>query len=272
MAKHIRISKDEYDDIRERFELALSNGRFQDGKFKFEATVGSTKDEATIRFSEIAWHKMQSLIRENDKEVGWYCLAERFGDLDNHEYLISDILVYPQVVTSATVDQDERCPEWVDTFPVEVKQQMRGHGHSHVNMGTSPSSTDRDFYSEILDQLTNEMFYIFMIWNKKQESTCWIYDMKKNLLFEDKDISIVVNDDGLGFEKFLTEAAGMIKAYVPPKKKENPYSKGSFYSGNSYKEGAGGRVEGFNGKKYDSLDEYYQDLYGDYYDPSWRDM
>lgn len=287
MARRIEISESDLDEIRARFERALSSGRLQDGKFKFETTVDSLKEKATLRFSELAWHKMHALIRENNKEVGWHCLAERYGDFDNNEYYLSDVVVYPQVVTGSTVDQDESSAEWINSFPPEVKQKIRAHGHSHVNMSTSPSSRDNGYYREILDQLTREMFYIFMIWNKSGESTCWIYDLKKNILFEDKDITIVVNDDGLGLESFLAEAQKQVKEY----KYTNPksYRGQGTYGGKSGKsdkllsdpKGSGkGSGKGSEGgysefkslEKYDSLDEYYKDLYGEYYDPNWREM
>ena len=48
------------------------------------------------------------------------------------------------------------------------------HGHSHVNMGTSPSATDTKLQEDHLAQLQDNDFYIFLIVNKKREIWCTI--------------------------------------------------------------------------------------------------
>jgi hypothetical protein len=36
-------------------------------------------------------------------------------------------------------------------------------------MGTTPSGVDTNLYDQLLGQLEDDMFYIFMIWNKRWE-------------------------------------------------------------------------------------------------------
>ena len=51
-----------------------------------------------------AWTKMTALIDEFSGEVGWQGSIERCGEA---EWIVTDIFVYPQTVTSSHVDTDE---------------------------------------------------------------------------------------------------------------------------------------------------------------------
>ena len=106
----------------------------------------------------------------------------------------------------------------------ESFNNLKAQGHSHVHMGVTPSTTDEENQKEILTSLNDEDFYIFMIWNKKREKNIKIYDMKKNVLFEPSDVTVVVDDEGIGLDKFLADAKEMVK-----EKKFN-YS-GAYYAG-----------------------------------------
>ena len=102
-------------------------------------------------------------------------------------------------------------------------------GHSHVNMPTSPSSVDLNHQEEILNMLGDDDFYIFMIWNKSFVSTNKIYDLKKNVLFEDKDITVKLEGEHEGLAEFLKTAKDMVK--------QKSYTYGNYggysgYSGN----------------------------------------
>ena len=85
-------------------------------------------------------------------------------------------------------------------------------GHSHVNMGTSPSSVDLNHQEEILGMLGDNDFYIFMIWNKSFASTNKIYDLKKNVMFEDKDITVKIIGQNEGLDEFIKNAKDMVKS------------------------------------------------------------
>lgn len=212
MAKIIKLTPEHIDEIKKAFEEALGSAKVSDGKINFTKTFGNVKREATIFFTELAWLKMQTLIREFDKEVAWHGTAKRGDDPEKDEYYITDIFVYPQEVTGATVTTDQKKYQmWLMEYDDDVFYNIRMQGHSHVDMGTSPSVVDTSFYDEILDQLTDDMFYIFMIWNKKGDKTIKVYDMKKNVLFETSDCTVKVLDDGTGIERFLRDAKDMVK-------------------------------------------------------------
>lgn len=212
MSKLIKVTQECIDEIRKDFEEALSSGKFSDGKVTFTKTFGSINRKATVYFTEIAWLKMQTLVREFDKEVAWHGVATRGDDPEKDEYIISDILVYPQEVTGATVTTDQQKYQmWLMSQEDEVFNNIRFQGHSHVNMGVTPSGVDTTLYDGILEQLEDDMFYIFMIWNKRKEKTVKIYDMKKNVLFETADVTVEILEDDSGIEKWLKEAKELVK-------------------------------------------------------------
>lgn len=212
MSKNIKITDESLNEVRKAFEEALSTGKFSDGKITFTKTLGVVNRKATVYFTELAWLKMQTLIREFDKEVAWHGIAKRGEDTSKDEYYITDILVYPQEVTGATVNTDqEKYQMWLMSHDDEVFNNIRMQGHSHVNMGVTPSGVDTSLYDRILEQLDDDMFYIFMIWNKRKEKTIKIYDLAKNILFDTSDVTVEILDDGTGIEKFLKDAKDAVK-------------------------------------------------------------
>ena len=216
MAKAIKITEDNISQWRQEFESILKSAKLMDGKIDFHRALMTTKRPCTVYFTEIAWLKMTSLIRECDKEVGWHGLAYRGEDETKDEYYITDILVYPQVVSAANVNTDQiKYQEWLMKQEDEVFNNIRMQGHSHVNMGVTPSVTDNDLYEKLLGQLDDTMFYIFMIYNKRGECMYKIYDMKKNVMFDTSDVTVNVIEDECGVEKFLREAKGMITENKP---------------------------------------------------------
>lgn len=219
MSKIIKLTPECIDEIRKDFEETINTAKLSDGKINFTKSFGNIKREATLYFTELAWLKMQTLVREFDKEVAWHGIAKRGEDVSKDEYIISDILVYPQEVTGATVNTDqEKYQMWLMGHDDEIFDNIRLQGHSHVNMGVTPSGVDISLYEQILDQLDDDMFYIFIIWNKRGDKTIKIYDLAKNVLFETPDCAVKVMDDGTGIEKFLKNAKNMVKdkIYTPP--------------------------------------------------------
>ena len=212
MAKIIKLTPECIEQARQEFEASLANIKLSDGKINFTKSFATIQRRATIYFTEIAWLKMQTLIREFDKEVAWHGIASRGEDPEKDEYFITDIIVYPQTVTGVTVTTDqEEYENWLNGLEDDVFNNLRMQGHSHVNMGTTPSGVDNNLYESILGQLKSTMFYIFMIWNKKGEKTIKLYDMAKNVLFETADCTVSILDDGTGTEAFLKDARTKVR-------------------------------------------------------------
>lgn len=152
-----------------------------------------------IIFSQQAWIKMTLLIAAVPTEIAWNGIVERKTE---NEFYIKDILVYPQKVSYATVDTDEaEYTEWRNSLTDEQFSGLRMHGHSHVNMSTSPSGTDLSEQRRIKEELKSvtddfRKYYIFMIFNKSLEVSVRLYDCANETGYCEKDCDIVI--DGIG--------------------------------------------------------------------------
>ena len=250
MSKVIKLTTEQLQECRRDFDTALSTMKLTDGKISFIKTITSPNEKATLYFDPLAWRKMQTLIKEFDKEVAWHGVAYRGEDETKNEYFITDILVYPQKVTGATVNTDqEKYEMWLMQHEDEVFNNIRMQGHSHVNMATSPSGVDETHQAKILEQLEDDMFYIFLIWNKSNSKFIKIYDLKKNILFETIDVTVEILDDGSGIDEFLAEAKKLVED-----KPVTPYYSGG-YSGGYNNGGYYGGYNGSYGKPAEKKDE-----------------
>lgn len=222
MSKIIRMTQEYKDQCRIDFEKALENAKLADGKISFTKTFSIDKQKATVYFTAEAWTKMLMLLQEFSKEVAWHGVAHRLDTEGAHEYLIQDILVYPQEVTGSTVEMDtEKYAIWLQENDEDERfYNIHMQGHSHVNMAPNPSGVDLSHQEEILAQLGNEDFYIFMIYNKSFKRNIKIYDLQKNILFEDGDVDVKIYDAAVGFDAFIKDAKDMVKdkvyRYQPP--------------------------------------------------------
>ena len=231
MSKPIKMTEQYMSECRADFEKALQLTKLADGKLNFTKVFSIADKKATVYFTGEAWTKMVMLLKEFDKEVAWHGVARRGDDETKDEYIISDIMVYPQTVTGASVEMDtEKYAVWLmENADDERFDNIHMQGHSHVNMPTSPSSVDLNHQEEILNMLGDEDFYIFMIWNKSFTSTNKVYDLKKNILFEDRDITVKIIGGVEDLDTFVKAAKDMVKskAYVTPS-----YNAGSGYQYN----------------------------------------
>lgn len=214
----IKIDQRRIIEYVKEFETYLNTGKFTDGKITFNRTIAPlpNSERAKIYFTDMAWTKMQILIGCFDKEVAWHGVVSRGGDESKYEYCITDILVYPQEVTGATVDMDVgKYDEWIrDNADDERFYHIGMQGHSHVNMTVSPSGKDLEHQKTILGQMSDDMFYIFMILNKLGDKNITIYDLEKNMLFDTADIDIEVLGDGYQIDAFLKDAKDIVKEHV----------------------------------------------------------
>lgn len=164
--------------------------------------------KTTLWFSTLAYFKMYALIDSFESEVAWHGVAERVED----GYLVSDILVYPQEVTGATVNTEQKGYEqWLMALDDETFNRVRFQGHSHVNMGVSPSGVDTTHQSRIVEQLGEDDFYIFVIANKKHKFYARILDGKTNTEYETNDISVKVVDEAFDITAFINHANTLVQ-------------------------------------------------------------
>lgn len=212
MARRIKTTQEMVDGYIQRLVDQLQKMRVFDGKLNISANFTEIDEKTTVCFTERAFLKQLALVQQSDKEVAWHGIAKRLED--SNGYVVEDIYVYPQEVTGATVTTDQKqYEEWLDSLDDEQFHKLRFHGHSHVNMTTSPSSTDEEHYEGLVKSLRDDDFYIFFITNKAGAKTTMVYDLGKNIMYEPKDINVVViGDSNLG--TFLREAKDMVKTEV----------------------------------------------------------
>lgn len=159
--------------------------------------------EPTVYITTQAYTKMRMLVDKTTTEIGWYGTVTKVPGLTG-VYVIEDIIVYPQKVTGATCEQlDNKMFEFEMSLTTDQVNHKRFHGHSHVNMGTTPSGVDEQFYHDILTQVTD--FFIITVTNKRNEYTTRVYDMEHNILFTDVPIT-VIDDEGLELDLWYEES------------------------------------------------------------------
>lgn len=219
MAKRLKITESEISATIKEFIQAIRNG-VDKGKVEFKKTFGETKTRAKVMLSEVAKQKIEALVKAFPCEVGFYGLAERVpSDVEDLlAYRVYDILVPPpQTVSAAKVDSTtEQMTEWFASLPDEQFNNLRFHGHSHVNMGVSPSPTDTAFYEESAELLMDDYdvsFQIFSIWNKSGSFYFCIYDKGEGLFFDKKDISVFIESGPIS--EFVQAAKEVVEERKP---------------------------------------------------------
>ena len=188
---------------------------------KFAEDAAKNAPDIAIHMTLLAYVKMSKLVATSDKEIAWHGHVTKEGNV----MTINDIYVYPQVVTSATVDaHEEQYGGWmISTFKEELNH-IRMQGHSHVNMGVSPSSTDTTYYKDLLSQIDD--FYIFLIINKKGEVHTRVYDKINNVLYTEIPLNIIQDGVILDLNGWTKSSLEMIRPNqyiaVPPAPRQTP--------------------------------------------------
>lgn len=202
----------------------LAKGIFDFNYKPIEYTWTDNTSRAKIILEPVAYSKMLMLMFGSDKEIGWHGLITR-DEEDASVFHVNDVILFPQTVTSVTVTADDaKYPDWAMGLSDDVFAQCRFHGHSHVNMGVSPSGTDLAYYAQSIKAFKNG-FYVFMIMNKRFETFCQVYDFDNNTMYENNEIDIQI---GTGFKEELDKAKKEMIA-------EQTYSYSGFYrSQNDY--------------------------------------
>ena len=186
----------------------------------------------SIKFTVEAYAKMMALVNGTTKEIAWHGLVEQLPETDPKKatYIIKDILGYPQTVTAATVVTDEEeYNKWICSLDNDTANSMKMQGHSHVNMGTTPSGTDTGYYDEMLAHIRS--YYIFLIVNKSQSFYIRFYDVRHNTMFEFTEHHGIVLADGTDLADFTKTNVDMAKNYTPP---TTGYYGGINYRDNAY--------------------------------------
>lgn len=142
-----------------------------------------------IIFSKKADRKMKYVVDKVPTEVGWMGTVEKTVDpITNVEtYKITDIFVPYQHVAAATCEikpkgREELAFKLMDSVEDEEEGQKLAEsllfwGHSHVNMGTSPSGQDE----KMVFDYKNREYFIRGIFNKQGSVTLDLFKFKDNV-------------------------------------------------------------------------------------------
>lgn len=219
--KPITLNNINKQKIIKQFTNYINNAKLSDGRISFTAdiTPNTNTPKPTLYISAHAYLKMLLYIRDTATEIAWHGTVER--NQKENWYHIKDVFLYPQIISAATVNTDqEKYQDWLQNIEDDaIFNSIRFQGHSHVNMGVSASGTDLNMYNTFLQVLPKNDFYIFMIMNKFGTMSLVIYDLDKNIIFENKDINVkiltnttsdLLNDIEMEKKKYLTQ-----HTYVP---------------------------------------------------------
>ena len=212
MSKPIKLTDKFLEQVVEEFKNSIAKTKMFDGKINYTKQF-QWKDAAKARvdFEPIAFAKMVSLVFGFSSEVAWHGVVIR-DESDPTLFHVKDILVYPQQVTGATVETDQEAYQsCMYAHNDDIFNNLRLQGHSHVEMSTSPSGVDLTHQEKILDQLDDDMFYIFVIWNRKMERNIRIFDRKYNTLYEKEDVEVGIGGVFDDLDKFVSDAKAIVK-------------------------------------------------------------
>lgn len=197
--------------------------------------------EPKIFITTDAYVKMRKLVDDTSTEIGWYGTVTKAPGFES-VYIIEDILVYPQKVTGATCEQDDdKMFEFEMSLSMEQVNHKRFQGHSHVNMGVTPSGVDEQFYQDLLTQVND--YFIITITNKRNEYTVRFYDIENNILYSELPIEVLLSN-GSALSNWYNESKEKLSnrtvitnTTVPYKNNKSTYDafdQMKMFSGNPY--------------------------------------
>lgn len=185
------------------------------GKKVIEANFTNNK----VYISMLAFKKMTTYIKECSKEIGWLGTVKEVPS----GYFIEDVFLFKQEVHQTTC---EITPEGLSDFvmelynkydsdtAMEISNSIMLWGHSHVNMGVSPSSQDVKQLASFKD--CDFPYFLGVIGNKKGEFNFTLNHYQSGVIVKDLDWELYIPE--LDDEALTKE----IKAEIKEKVKDLP--------------------------------------------------
>jgi hypothetical protein len=104
-------------------------------------------NSARIFISPKALNDMTIMVDECETEIGWMGFVDRI----DYTFIIREVFLAKQEVSAASVEFDKAdFADKVGQLSIENMNRIRFWGHSHVNMGTEPSGTDKTELEEFV--------------------------------------------------------------------------------------------------------------------------
>lgn len=160
--------------------------------------INSSHSTPSVLFTYDALAKMDAFIQTCPTEVGWLGYVEHFAT--ENLYYVTDVELFKQNASAATTEIQ---PETLSSFAeellardngVELWNSLRLWGHSHVNMGVTPSGQD-DSQMKVFSANTD--YFIRVIGNKAGEMKVDVYDFTAGI----NCLDVVWNVETLEIEK-----------------------------------------------------------------------
>lgn len=169
-------------------------------------------NKVKVVFTPLAWAKMWALVDAFNSEVAWAGLCTRIA---SKQFLVEDILVHKQTVTGGTVRTNPaEYDEWLDYYRENDEEtffKIALHGHSHYNFGAFPSGKDAEVQKDFAAQLAGDMFYIFVIANRRRDLWIKVYDMETKMMYWENAVEVGVAQDGFDSREFIKEARQLVE-------------------------------------------------------------
>lgn len=188
-----------------------------------------------VYYHRRAWEKMWKYIDLCSQEVGWLGTVE---EIEGGNYYITDVFLLEQEVSGATTDIES---DAIAHLALQLEEQgidsstLRFWGHSHVNMGVTPSGQDESQTQEYIEDCH---YFIRGIYNKKRDMKVDVFDVDKGLVFQRCDNKVFDPE-------YSTEFTEQIQAEVTEKVKQKTYY-------NNYGGNAGGSYRPNYGRPYNA--------------------
>jgi len=139
--------------------------------------------EPTIKFTIEAFLKQQTLIQIAPAEVTWLGVVEKIDNL----YIVQDIIIPKQEVSSTSCEID---PEDLVSY-AHLSEKIRFWGHSHANMGVTPSYTDQQTMNLFSDSCS---YFIRYVANKRNEYSLDFFDYQRLIVIEGLKYQIISDE------------------------------------------------------------------------------
>jgi len=130
--------------------------------------------------------KMKIYVEECNDEIGWLGTVQELG---NRQYIIDDVFLFEQDVHGATT---EITPDGLSKFGEELMTKPDGMdiwnnlkmwGHSHVNMSITPSGQDDKQMEEF--ESIGQNWFLRLICNKRGDMKIDLFDYENGITYLD---------------------------------------------------------------------------------------
>lgn len=174
-------------------------------------------DEPVLFYTAKVKAIIDHLVQKSPQEIGWLGTVQTL----QNGYLVDRIYVPKQQVTHTETDIDEGAMAALaeEMFAAGIDPGTLFYwGHSHVNMGVSPSGQDERQVREYLD---NCPIFIREIRNKRGEAKVDIYDREERIVHQCVQTAVVYSLTDTEKEHLDTIMANNVRGrvqltYIPP--------------------------------------------------------